>query len=246
MGTIASPRFYVYVLARPDGTPFYVGKGQKSRVQDHEREARNGHHCQKCHTIRKIWKQGGQVQKYIIFTTDDEQEALDYERTTIALYGRATLANIADGGQGSTGYTPTPEQRARRGASVKAARSTSESRAKSSAATRAAWQDPEKRERRLSALRAKLASPEYREKKRQEANARYKNPAERESQSHRMQDVLSTPEMRQKLSVAQQGSKKPGISAAHKKRYADPAVRAEHSERMKAWWAKRKEDRNRL
>lgn len=32
-------RWYTYVLCRPDGTPFYVGKGSGRRVLDHELEA---------------------------------------------------------------------------------------------------------------------------------------------------------------------------------------------------------------
>ena len=96
------PRFYVYVLARPNGTPFYVGKGRGRRVYDHENEARKGHKCHKCSVIRKIWRYGGQVQRYIVFTTDDEQEALAYEVDLIALYGRRTLCNLTDGGDSPT------------------------------------------------------------------------------------------------------------------------------------------------
>jgi hypothetical protein len=34
---------YVYVLCRPDRTPFYVGKGVHRRVFAHEAEARQNH-----------------------------------------------------------------------------------------------------------------------------------------------------------------------------------------------------------
>jgi hypothetical protein len=40
--------YYVYVLARPDGTPFYVGKGKNGRIFEHDKEARSGHKCHKC------------------------------------------------------------------------------------------------------------------------------------------------------------------------------------------------------
>jgi len=92
------PRFYVYVLARPNNKPFYVGKGKGRRIYDHELEARGGHRCQKCNVIRKIWKQGGEVQRYIVFTTDIESDALAHEAELIALYGKSTLCNITDGG----------------------------------------------------------------------------------------------------------------------------------------------------
>lgn len=92
------PRFYVYVLSRPDGRPFYVGKGQADRVRDHEREARRDCECHKCHIIRKIWRDGGQVQRTIVFRSDDEQVALDREREEIAHCGRENLCNYTDGG----------------------------------------------------------------------------------------------------------------------------------------------------
>lgn len=100
--------FYVYVLARPNGTPFYVGKGKRWRIYEHEREARTGHKCHKCNIIRKIWKGGGEVQRYTIFTTIDESDAFAYERETIALYGRKNLCNQTDGGEGASGH-PMPE-----------------------------------------------------------------------------------------------------------------------------------------
>src|SRR5690349_1278384 len=70
MSIIPSPRFYVYILSRPDGRPFYVGKGSGRRIFDHDSEARSGHQCHKCNVIRKIWQQGGQVQRHTVFTTN--------------------------------------------------------------------------------------------------------------------------------------------------------------------------------
>jgi hypothetical protein len=58
--------FYVYALARPNTKVFYVGKGTKRRVFHHENEARAGHNCHKCNVIRKVWKEGGEIQRYIL------------------------------------------------------------------------------------------------------------------------------------------------------------------------------------
>lgn len=51
--------YYVYTLARPDDTVFYVGKGSGNRVAQHEQEALRGHICLKYELIRSIWEQGG-------------------------------------------------------------------------------------------------------------------------------------------------------------------------------------------
>jgi hypothetical protein len=101
--------FYVYILCRPDkrapggGRAFYVGKGSGGRIYDHEAEARKGHACYKCRVIRKVWSQGGTIQRYTVFVTDDEQEAYDEEKRLIASYGRKNLTNGTDGGEGQTG-----------------------------------------------------------------------------------------------------------------------------------------------
>lgn len=97
--------YYVYTLARPikvkrhiEWRVFYVGKGSKRRVFDHEREARSGCKCHKCNIIRKVWREGGEIQRYVVFTTENEQEAYEYEIATIALHGRENLCNKTDGG----------------------------------------------------------------------------------------------------------------------------------------------------
>lgn len=116
---LSEPRFYVYILLRPDATVFYVGKGQRRRTRDHENEARRGHRCHKCNTIRHIWAAGGQIEKQIIFRTDVESEALAYEQAIIAQYGRDALCNQTDGGEGTVGHTFSTEHRAKIGAKSK-------------------------------------------------------------------------------------------------------------------------------
>jgi hypothetical protein len=43
--------YYVHLLRRPDGRPFYVGKGSGARVFDHEYEARHRTHTAPTHTV---------------------------------------------------------------------------------------------------------------------------------------------------------------------------------------------------
>lgn len=75
--------WYVYTYAYPDGTVFYVGKGKNGRLFHHESEARSGCSCGKCVIIRRIWMDGGTVQKHIVFETLFESEALAHEKQLI-------------------------------------------------------------------------------------------------------------------------------------------------------------------
>lgn len=65
---------YVYILRQPDGlpsfggigTPFYVGIGQRSRLFEHEKAAREGSQAgQKIDTILSIWSRGLEVVRTI-------------------------------------------------------------------------------------------------------------------------------------------------------------------------------------
>jgi acid stress-induced BolA-like protein IbaG/YrbA len=105
--------FYVYVLYRPDGRPFYVGKGHGRRINAHEQFAKMGHKARRYSIIRKIWREGGQVVKEKVFETYDELEAYAMERQLIASIGRENLTNETDGGDGNYGWSPSLEQRAR-------------------------------------------------------------------------------------------------------------------------------------
>jgi len=95
---------YVYTLAYPHGTNlpvgtiFYVGKGYADRIEAHEKEARTSHLCEKCRVIRSIWLAGGQVQRKIVFETDDENEALAAERDWIIKCRSPYLLNVAHSG----------------------------------------------------------------------------------------------------------------------------------------------------
>lgn len=105
--------FYVYILYRPDGRPFYVGKGQGKRIHSHEQFARMGYKARRYGIIRKIWREGGQVIKQKVFETYDENKAFAMERYLIASIGRENLTNETDGGDGNYGFMMSAEQRVR-------------------------------------------------------------------------------------------------------------------------------------
>lgn len=112
-------RFYVYTLARPDGSVFYVGKGSGDRIYRHEMLARRGVTGHRYNIIRKVWAQGGEIIKQIVLWTDDERTAFEYEARLIASYGRSTLANRSDGGEGPVDHTVSAEGRARMSAAAR-------------------------------------------------------------------------------------------------------------------------------
>lgn len=77
-------RYYVYILRKPNGLPFYVGKGTGQRAETHIAEARFSEcNCRKCQTIRRITRTGRKVIIDCVFETDSEKEALRKERAII-------------------------------------------------------------------------------------------------------------------------------------------------------------------
>lgn len=110
-------KYYVYELCWPSGEVFYVGKGTKRRVLEHELEAKRHHPVGetnpfKCNVIRLILRQGGAIQYRIadVFGADEEGECLEFEAKLIKLYGRrhegGSLTNLAGGIGSMAGAAP--------------------------------------------------------------------------------------------------------------------------------------------
>ena len=114
-------RFYVYILRRPDGQEFYVGKGKKDRVFYHVREAqhetRYSSNPYKTNIIRSILKSGAQI----IYEIDSlfEDEVLAYKRETQLieklkrLHEGGLLTNLAPGGGSTAGAAPHSKEKHR-------------------------------------------------------------------------------------------------------------------------------------
>jgi hypothetical protein len=93
--------FYVYQLIDPrNDKVFYIGKGQRGRAWQHERNARNGDvdcNWAKYHTIRAIVAEGLTVTVNIVEEFDIETEAYNFEE--ILIHGTPGITNIHQGGE---------------------------------------------------------------------------------------------------------------------------------------------------
>lgn len=247
--SVPSRRFYVYVLCRPGDppTPFYVGKGTGDRIDRHEQEARRGFRSKKCSIIRKIWKQGNKVQRYIMLETDDEREAFAYEVALIALYGSETLANQTAGGEG--GRTLAPIVRMKISQTIRKALASPEARAEVSNRIRRALESPQLREQRRQHFQSLWDDPEHRAKMaeihndpeylaRQSAIQRTikSDPAERARASAISKTLMEDPEHRAKVMANLEQMNSPEAIAANiertKKSWADPVLREQRLSRM--------------
>lgn len=181
MSSIPPPRFYVYALARPvkikrhiEWRIFYIGKGMRNRVFDHDNEARRGCGCHKCNVIRKVWREGGEIQRYILLTTDNEQEAFTYEKEMIAMHGRENLTNLTDGGEGTTGKTA--DARARISAARTGQKWSNESRERGSAASKGRFVSIATRQKLSEMRKGKRLSAASIEKMRQTKKEQFADP----------------------------------------------------------------------
>jgi hypothetical protein len=89
-------KYYVYTLSSPTVGVFYVGKGTRGRMFIHEHDAAKGMLGPKYDTIRKIWQNGEQITKSIVYQSDYDQEASRVEITLIKDHSRIKpIANLA-------------------------------------------------------------------------------------------------------------------------------------------------------
>lgn len=153
---MAKAKFYTYVHRRKDtGVVFYVGKGSGKRAQ--AKDGRNDY----WHRITK--KHGRQTEIVAYFF--DEADAFEHERELIAEYraAGAALANMCDGGGGSTGMVHSEDAKRRISLAKtgkKRAPFSDETRARMSAAAKGRKQSPEAIAKTAAAHRGMKRSPE--------------------------------------------------------------------------------------
>ncbi|HEX8894457.1 MAG TPA: hypothetical protein VF783_14095 [Terriglobales bacterium] len=100
-------QYYTYIHCKPDGAPFYVGKGREYRALLSGK--RNIHHQ------RIVAKYGEENIGIFIFPCESEERALADEMQQIAQLRKEgyELANMTDGGEGHSGLKWTEERRKR-------------------------------------------------------------------------------------------------------------------------------------
>lgn len=149
---------YVYRYIRLDkNEPFYIGISYK---EDDFKRAYDVHERRRNKIFKDIIKKSP-YEIEILFTNLTWEQACEKEKEFIKLYGRkniktGTLANMTDGGDGSTGVVLTDEQRKARSIQSKGLKRTEESRRKNSQAKLKYYQEnPQAREiisKRMKAL----------------------------------------------------------------------------------------------
>lgn len=111
--------YYVYSLAYPDGTPFYIGKGKGRRMYDHGTS--RGRLRGVNEVLEELRMTGDECIRTIVHRDLTEDEAFELERQEIAKIGRrpsGSLVNANDGGHG--GRNPSAATRAKISAAAKA------------------------------------------------------------------------------------------------------------------------------
>jgi len=139
-GEIFDPRqhpkdqFYCYVQHRPDGTPFYVGKGKGWRCFNSRRNKAYDH---------VIEKYGYENIKTNVFICSSEKSAFQWEKELIfMLRSRGyRLFNMTDGGDGAA--NPSVETREKRAKATKGVPKSLEHRLKIAASHRGKKKTPE-------------------------------------------------------------------------------------------------------
>ena len=151
--------YYAYIHCRPDGTPFYVGKGTWKRANAFS--GRSEYHR------RNVAKHGKENIVIRPYECESEQEAFLLERMLIAglRVTGARLCNMTDGGEGVSGFVFSAESRKRMSESQKRRKPIScETRKRMSVSASKALCDPELRAMRALASTGKKHSVEARMK----------------------------------------------------------------------------------
>jgi hypothetical protein len=158
-GGLQAKKFYVYIHSKPDGTPFYVGKG--CGIRAHRFTIRNPHHK---NVVNKYGKENIIIGK---LECESELMAFEREKWLISLFKGIgiELTNRTDGGEGSSGLVMSEEAKTQISAKLKGQPGrphTNETKAKISAANTGKKRTEEAKMK--MGRKGKIVSAETREK----------------------------------------------------------------------------------
>lgn len=205
--------FYVYVLARPNGEIFYVGKGQDRRLTNHTQPwVCENEKNYKQRVVNKILA-AGDFPKYGIDSFHREEDSVfARERELIALFGRKHLTNLTDGGEGLS--NPTDEVRERKRSMMRSrmmdiehrakavgALLSKDVRAKSAAAIKDYWSKPSSIEMAKVRNKKRCERPEELARMHRMREEYWNTDISREEASRRAQDRWKDEELRERMTA---------------------------------------------
>lgn len=177
--------FYVYAWRRPDtGALFYVGKGRMARdaqLKDHNQIFMR--------IVRKLERHGLRPSVERLHENLTEEQAFSIERQLIAESGRinlntGTLANLTDGGEGSSGTVVGEATRLKVGK-----------------ASRSRWADDSYRNRLSQVQRERYENQELREQSALHTTLQWQDNVTRERRTISIRATRQTATSRQRTSV---------------------------------------------
>ena len=153
--------YYVYLHCKPDGAPFYVGKGSGKRSREFS-ISRSVHHR---NTVAKYGRKNIRV---YTFSCESQQQALADEANWISQLRAegVPLVNITNGGEGPSGYVHTEQDRRRMSEKLKGNKRwmnrvlSDDARRRLADAVRGKKQSPETIAKRVAKTRGLRRSPE--------------------------------------------------------------------------------------
>ena len=145
--------FYVYAHCKPNGDPFYIGKGgARGLARAYSLAPRNNHHK------NVLLKYGADNIGIFILLCESEEAAFSNEIALIAQLRAEgfTLTNMTDGGEGAKGVVHTVEMREKNAAAHRGRKHSQEAKAKMSAARKGRRPSAESNVKRSCAMRGNV------------------------------------------------------------------------------------------
>ena len=242
-------QFYTYLLKRPDGRPFYVGKGncRGFRIEDHIKEVLSNKiiNQYKAGVIRKIWGEGKQIDYEIVLFNKDESKVFDKEKELIKFYGRKNkggiLTNLTDGGDGIYGFVFSEESRRKMSLSFKGRIYSEATRGRMSEARKRDWISEAYRRKVFESRKGRRHSEETKRKMSISLKGKYRSEEQKRNISESLKGRHLSEEHKRKIGIKSLGGHR---SEETKRRMMDrrhsEETKRKMSESQKLAWIKRK------